>query len=174
MYPSYTGLEPRVVQDVRTLSVVEGTELTLICYLNKPVKSATLCWKTSTTPIVLSVAPGEKPAYQTTIHCDQTRRLKLELIDDAGRKNVKPAQFTINVLPNQPVVLKPVFPARDMEVSALEEMEVKATAWDDFGVKRFGVVVFAVGPAAGRGRAGRECRGRQKHELAHTISAGRR
>ena len=37
VYPSYTGLEPRVVQDVRTVSVVEGTELTLTCFLNKQV-----------------------------------------------------------------------------------------------------------------------------------------
>ena len=109
VYPSYTGLEPRVVQDVRTLSVVEGTELTLTCYLNKSVKSATLL-EDKQPPIVLAAAPGEKPAYQTTIRCDETRRLKLELVDDAGRKNVKPAQFTINVLPNQPVALKPVFP----------------------------------------------------------------
>src|SRR4029079_15807580 len=41
-YPCYTGLEPRVVQDVRTLSVVEGTELRLVCYLNKTGKSAAL------------------------------------------------------------------------------------------------------------------------------------
>ncbi|MGH7137476.1 MAG: hypothetical protein ACREHD_17160, partial [Pirellulales bacterium] len=34
-YPEYTGLEPKLVQDVRTISAVEGTELTLVCHLNK-------------------------------------------------------------------------------------------------------------------------------------------
>src|SRR5690606_1915632 len=41
-YPAYTGLETRLVQDVRTVSVVEGTQVTLRLSLNKPVASATL------------------------------------------------------------------------------------------------------------------------------------
>ncbi|HMC09818.1 MAG TPA: hypothetical protein VKH44_00955, partial [Pirellulaceae bacterium] len=153
---------------VRTVSVVEGTELTLTCYLNKPVQSATLT-EDKHEPILLSPAPGDKPAYLTTIHCDQTRRLKLELVDDAGRKNVKPAQFTINVLPNQPVVLKPVFPARDLEVSALEEMDVKATAWDDFGVKRFGLSYSFSGQEPVDVVLGENAAARQKHDLVHVI-----
>jgi hypothetical protein len=168
VYPSYTGLEPRLVQDMRTVSVVEGTELTLICYLNKTVQMATLN-EDKQPPIGLSPMPGEKPAYQTTIHCDQTRRLKLELVDDAGRKNLKPAQFTINVLPNQPVALKPIFPARDLEVSALEELEVKATAWDDFGVKRFGISYALSGKEPADVILGENAAARQKHELTHVI-----
>src|SRR5262249_28736922 len=121
------------------------------------------------TPIVLSASSGDKVAYETTIHCDQTRRLKLELIDDAGRKNVKPASITINVLPNQPVAVKPVFPARDMEVSALEELEVKATAWDDLGVKRFGVSYGLSAQPPVEVVLGENAAARQKHELAHTI-----
>jgi hypothetical protein len=168
VFPSYTGLEERVVQDVRTVSVVEGTELTLTCYLNKHVKSAMLA-EDKREPIVLSIVPGDKPAYQTTIHCDQTRRLKLELLDDAGRKNVKPAQFTINVLPNQPVVLKPVFPARDLEVSALEEVDVKATAWDDFGLKRYGLSYSLSGQPPIDVVLGENAAPRQKHDLSHVI-----
>jgi hypothetical protein len=168
VFPSYTGLEERVVQDMRTVSVVEGTKLTLTCYLNKLVKSATLI-EDRHDPIALSHEGGEKPAYQTVIDCDQTRRLKLELIDDAGRKNVKPAQFTINVLPNQPVVLKPVFPARDLEVSALEELDVKATAWDDFGVKRFGLSYALSGQPPVDVVLGENAAARQKHDVSHVI-----
>ena len=40
--PAYTKLPEKLVQDVRTVSVVEGTELTLMCYLNKAVATATL------------------------------------------------------------------------------------------------------------------------------------
>jgi hypothetical protein len=168
VFPSYTGLEERVVQDMRTVSVVEGTKLTLTCYLNKLVKSATLI-EDRHDPIALSHEGGDKPAYQTVIDCDQTRRLKLELIDDAGRKNVKPAQFTINVLPNQPVVLKPVFPARDLEVSALEELDVKATAWDDFGVKRFGLSYALSGQPPVDVVLGENAAARQKHDVSHVI-----
>jgi len=168
VFPSYTGQEPRLVQDVRTVSVVEGTELTLVCYLNKPVTMATLS-EEKEQPIALTSVEGDKPAYQTMIHCDRTRKLKLELVDDAGRKNVKPVQFTINVLPNQPVALKPVFPARDLEVSALEELELKATAWDDFGVKRFGLSYSLSGQEPIDVVLGENAAAKQKHELAHAI-----
>lgn len=168
VYPSYTGQPPRVVQDVRTLSVVEGTELTLTCYLNKHVRLAVLTEEKGET-ITLSTIEGEKPAYETKLVCDQTHRFKLELIDDAGRKNIKPAQITINVLPNQPVTLKPVFPARDLEVSALEEIDVKATAWDDFGVKRFGLTYALSGQEPVEVVLGENAAGRQKHDLAHVI-----
>src|SRR5262249_10893840 len=85
------------------------------------------------------------------------------------RKNVKPAQFTINVLPNQPVALKPVFPARDLEASALEEIDVKATAWDDFGVKRFGITYALSGHDPVEAVLGENAAARQKHELTHII-----
>ena len=116
VYPSYTGLEPRLVQDVRTVSVVEGTELTLMCYLNKPVQSATLDRRQGTPPIALAAVAGDKPAYQATIQCDQTRRLEA----GAGRRRRPQEQQAGAVhdqrLPNQPSTLKPVFPARDLEV----------------------------------------------------------
>src|SRR5262249_42601750 len=37
VYPSYTGLESTTVQDIRHVTAVEGTELTLLCHLNKEV-----------------------------------------------------------------------------------------------------------------------------------------
>ena len=77
--------------------------------------------------------------YTAQIKCEKSRKLKLELTDEAGRKNVKAVTFTINVLPNQPASLKPTFPARDLEVSPLEELDVKATVYDDFGVERAGL-----------------------------------
>ncbi len=168
VYPSYTDLAPRVVQDVRTISVVEGTELTLTCYLNKAVKSATLT-EEKHEPLTLSPVSGDSRAYTMVMRCEQTRRLKLELIDEDGRKNVKLAQITINVLPNQPVTLKAVFPSRDLEVSALEEIDVKATAWDDFGVKRFGISYSLSGQAAIDVVLGEDAAAKQKHDLAHVI-----
>jgi hypothetical protein len=168
VYPSYTNLEPRTVQDVRTISVVEGTELTLTCFLNKPVQSARLT-EDKMPPITLTKVENDRPAYQMTLRCEQTRRLKLELIDEAGRKNNKNALFTINVLPNQPVTLKPTFPARDLEVSALEELDVKATAWDDFGLKRFGLSYSLSAQPPVEVVLGENAAAREKHELTHVI-----
>ncbi|HEY1068073.1 MAG TPA: hypothetical protein VGE52_18260, partial [Pirellulales bacterium] len=121
VYPSYTGLEPRTIQDVRTVTVVEGTQLTISCHLNKPVKSAVL------TPVgpgdgeTLTLAPdaGDLRLYTTAFTCRESRKLQLELVDADGRVAKKAERFSINVTPNLPPTLKPIFPARDLEVSAL-------------------------------------------------------
>lgn len=168
VYPSYTGLEERLVQDVRTVSVVEGTKVTLICNLNKSVKSATLTAKGSD-PLVLAAAPGERPVYQVTITAEKSQRLKLELIDDAGRKNVEQSEISINVVPNKPPTLKLVQPARDLEVSPLEELDLKATAWDDFGLKRIGLSFAIAGQPLVDVILGKDAAAKQKHEVANAI-----
>ncbi len=196
VYPSYTGLDERLVQDVRTISVVEGTQVTLLCKLNKPVKSATLTEKNGE-PLVLAFATGERggvsppvenaapeqpgglrrPArqqslghvYQATITATKSRRLKLELIDESDRRNVEQAEIAIQVVPNQPPTLKLVQPARDLEVSPLEELDVKATAWDDYGVKRMGISFALAGQLPVDVVLGENAAARQKHELANAI-----
>ena len=196
VYPSYTSLEERLVQDVRTVSVVEGTQVTLICNLNKPVKSATLTAKGGE-PIVLISSAGERGgvsppvenveteqpgglrrparrsmagnAYQVTLTAEKSQRLKLELIDDAGRKNVEQSEISINVVPNKPPTLKLVQPAKDLEVSPLEELDLKATAWDDFGLKRMGVSFAIAGQQAVDVILGENAAAKQKHEIANAI-----
>lgn len=167
-YPSYTGMEERLVQDVRTISVVEGTQVTLLCHLNKPVATAALHEK-GTEPITLTAVPGEQPIYQAVIPAEKTRRLKLELTDEAGRKNVQQWELSLTVVPNQPPVLKPVFPARDLEVSALEELDLKATAWDDFGVKRMGLMFDIAGQEPVEIVLGENAAARERHNLAHVV-----
>src|SRR5205814_9213504 len=120
-------------------------------------------------PVELIAADGEQRVYQATLLPQKSRRLKLELVDDAGRRNVQQAEIAIHVIPNQPPVLKPVFPAHDVEVSALEELDVKATAWDDYGVKRFGLTYSLAGQQPVDVVLGENAAARQKHELAHVI-----
>ena len=40
VFPKYTSLEPKTVEDIRHVTAVEGTELTLLCRLNKKVATA--------------------------------------------------------------------------------------------------------------------------------------
>ncbi len=170
-YPDYTGLADRTVQDVRTVSVVEGTELTLQCFLNKPVGSARLLdTKDSTAdPILLTAASDDPLRYESTWICQQSRRLKLELIDDAGRQNQKGVQFNINVLPNQPPKLKVVFPAKDLEVSPLEEVDLKANVWDDFGTTKFGLTYSIAGAEPVDVQIAEQTAAKEKFEATHQL-----
>lgn len=171
-FPQYTGQDLRIVQDIRTVSVVEGTKLTLRCLLNKAVVSATLVdtTKNSASERITLIPSAEEPTvYETSILCEESRRLRLDLIDDAGRKNVKPYDFKINVLRNQPPNLKAVFPAKDLEVSALEELDVKASVWDDFGVAKLGLT-YSLGDAEPVDVVITEnAAAKQKHEIGHMM-----
>jgi hypothetical protein len=167
-YPKYTGLADRLVQDFRTLSVVEGTILTLVCRLNKRVATATLTEK-GAEPIVLALVDGDHADYQTEFRCEKSRRLKVELVDEAGRANLTKSELSIQVVPNQPPSIKPVFPARDYEVSSLEEMDLKATVFDDFGLQRFGLSYALAGKADVDVVVGENAAAKQKHNLAYKI-----
>jgi hypothetical protein len=169
VYPKYTGMEERLVQDVRTVSVVEGTEVTLICRLNKPVATARLVESDKVPALELVASDAEPTAYQTTLRPDKSRRFKLQLVDDAGRRNAQTAELAIHVVPNQAPVIKPVFPARDVEVSALEEIDLKFTAFDDFGLIRAGVTYALAGEPPVDVVLTENAAARTRHELAHTI-----
>ncbi|MDB5391256.1 MAG: hypothetical protein JWM11_6902 [Planctomycetaceae bacterium] len=193
-YPKYTGLEERLIQDIRTISVVEGTEVAILCQLNKSVKSARLIDNNTPGPgekrnaeaAVASGKDGDKPAaanaessltltarenhlYDVKFTAEKTRRFKLELIDEAGRHNTEKVLLVVQVVPNQPPTLKLVAPGRDLEVSPLEELDVKATAWDDYGVKRMGLSFGLAGQPTTDLVLGENAAARQKHELANLI-----
>lgn len=173
VYPQYTGMEERTIQDVRTVSAVEGTKLTIQCLLNKRVTTATLVNSRADAtgePIVLAASSADPLKYEATLTLTQSRRLKLELVDDAGRKNQKNDQFTINVLPNQPPVVKPLFPARDLEVSALEELDTKVSVTDDYGVQRVGLSYALAGQTPVEVVLAEKAAPKQKHEFTKQIS----
>ncbi|HEX7379547.1 MAG TPA: hypothetical protein VF278_20660 [Pirellulales bacterium] len=168
VYPDYTGSDERLIEDVRTVSAVEGTELTLLCHLNKPVASASLA-EADQPPLVLEASPSDERLRQVTLKCVKSRKLRLDLVDEQGRKNKARTVITIKVLPNQPPDLKLAFPARDIEVSPLEEADIKATAWDDFGLRRFGLTYELAGGEPVEVVLGENAAAKKRQELAHVI-----
>ncbi|HVX12563.1 MAG TPA: hypothetical protein VHC22_15385 [Pirellulales bacterium] len=167
-YPEYTEMAAKVVQDVRTVSAVEGTQVTWLCHLNKPVVSATLT-EDGGAPVELAASADDPLARQATWTCDRSRKLRLVLVDDRGRKNKNPIELAIHVLPNKPPDLKLAFPTHDVEVSPLEETDVKATAWDDFGLKRFGLTYALAGAEPVEVVLGEKAAAKERRELAHII-----
>jgi len=136
-YPEYTELEPRLIQDVRRLTAVEGTEVQFRCYLNKAVASAELVSEDGQR---IRLQPGnESNLYIASQTVTQSRKYRLELADDRQRHNQLPPTISITAQRNTPPDLKLVQPARDLQVSPIEEIELLAKAWDDFGVRRIGL-----------------------------------
>jgi hypothetical protein len=167
-YPEYTGLEPRRIQDVRSLSVVEGTRLQLELTLNQEVQTAELT--EADYPAFPLIASSDDPVlYTTVIPTDRTRKLTLRLLDHKGRSNVQVAEIRVQVVPNQPATVKPVFPARDVEASPLEEIDLQATVWDDFGIPRAGVTYSIAGRPPLEAILAEKVARQTRHEIVHAI-----
>lgn len=141
-YPAFTNLEPKTVEDVRHVTAVEGTEVTLFCQLNKLVAKAVLIdEKKAEMPLTLHDA--DKPTYRIALKPTASQRYRLSLTDADGRSNKLPTDITINVTANRPPVVTVPRPGRDVRVSPLEETPLKADMKDDFGLVRYGISVTA-------------------------------
>ena len=146
--PAYTGRGELVFEKVRRISIVEGSRLTLTCRLNKPVATAVL---ESESGAPIELAPEADPSIGDEASADFTvaaswtpglsQSLRLILTDEDGRQNREPPEFEITVVPNEPPELAVEFPARDTQVSPIEELSLEASAWDDYGLTGYGLIL---------------------------------
>jgi hypothetical protein len=138
VFPAYTALADKFVEDTRRITAVEGTELTLLCRLNKPVASARLVGEDGRA-LVLAAAADDPTVYQMTHTLENSARYRLHLVDADRRSNKHPPEFVFNVTRNRPPDIKVEIPARDVRVSPIEELDTKASVWDDFGLRAYGI-----------------------------------
>lgn len=136
-FPEFTQLDNKIVQDVRRISAVQGTEVTFQFILNKAVDYAEL--RTDEDDGLPLTKSDEENTYSATIKLVESKQFHLHLMDSEGRRNKVPPQFKANVLQNKQPDLKLVQPSRDLQVSPLEEIDLAAKAWDDFGLTRVGL-----------------------------------
>ncbi len=155
-FPGYTGMTDSILQDVRRVSAVDGTELTVTFQLNKPVASAALTGEHGEQFPVTQV-PTDPNRYSTTMVMRQSTHLELHLTDDRGRQNQFPPRLAINVLANQPTKIVIKSPGRDLSASPLEEVQLAAEVWDDFGVESSGLTYSIDGGTRARSCSEHRC-----------------
>ena len=137
-FPEYTRLGEKRIEDVRQATAVEGTKVTITCHLNKHVASAKLVDRDGN-EIALQQQPEAPTAFQTEWTLTESRRFRLHLLDDEGRANKAPPELVLNVTPNRPPEINMLRPARDVRVSPIEELAVRAELADDFGLLEYGI-----------------------------------
>ncbi|HEX4148867.1 MAG TPA: hypothetical protein VHY20_07765, partial [Pirellulales bacterium] len=168
-FPEYTSQPATLVEDSRQVTAVEGTKLKLIARLNKDVATARLVHDNSPA-IELKPTPGEPHVYSATWPLTATARYRLELVDPQGRKNKQPPEFTFTAVPNRKPDIKLVFPARDVQVSPLEEIELAASIWDDFSLLAYGIAYSLDGQPPQETVLGQQTAARQKLDARQLIS----
>jgi hypothetical protein len=167
-YPSYTGLTNRTIPDTLRVTAVEGTHLTYTLELNKPVTRARLVAKDGASlPLVVQT---NAVAMLNAFRLMNSGRYSLELVDSEGRTNRTQSDFSIQVLTNRAPDVKIAFPRGDQRVSPLEEMQLQASAADDFGVLKYGVGFGVAGQDPKFVELGGALRANEKRQFTNMIS----
>lgn len=135
--PEYAQQETKKIEDVRKVSLLEGSDLAWSMKVNKPVADAELFGEDES---VIKLTPSaDDPTLLVASHQpEETLKYRLHLIDEKDRANKRPPWFTVTVKRNLPPKLDFTFPKRDVEVSAIEELPVEAKIWDDLGILKTG------------------------------------
>jgi hypothetical protein len=144
VYPAYTKLPEKTIEDTRQIAVVEGSQVTLRFTLNKPVATARLSPKAGIA-LALTVDGNDPNVLTASFAASQSERYELHVADAQGRSNKMPPRFTIDVHKNLPAEIKPVFPNRDIVASPLEEINLEAQVADDYGVTGYGLTYTLAG-----------------------------
>jgi len=143
-YPDYTGLAEKEIKDTHRVSAVEGSKLDLSLQLNKPVAKASLVAKDQT--VVPLLVESNKPAVSLKgFSMDASSTYSLQLVDTEGRTNKVPALFILEALKNRAPELKLAAPRGDQRVTPIEELAFQGEAWDDFGLRAYGVAYTVAG-----------------------------
>ncbi|QEG23598.1 DUF4175 family protein [Mariniblastus fucicola] len=169
-YPKYTNLPNKVLQDTRRFSAVVGTDAKLRFNLNKEVTSATLRPEGEGGESLQLSQNGENPLlWETDLVIERSAKYRLHLLDAQQRENKSPPRLTIKALENQPPELKLLEPARDLAVSALEEVSMSASVWDDFGIAKTGLAWSIGGGDIRELELANNQSGKQKHVVDHLL-----
>lgn len=144
VYPAYTKLPEKAIEDVRRINVVEGSDVTMTFILNKPVTSARLVPRQGIA-LGLSVDQTYPNVLHASVPTDESQRYELQLLDAKQRGNKVPPRFVVDVHKNLPPEITPVFPNRDIDVSPIEELTLEAKIKDDYGLTDYGLTYALAG-----------------------------
>ncbi len=128
VFPQYTSLEPKTVEDIRHVTAVEGTELTLLCRLNKDVATARLV-DAEGQAIELEAARRWQARLSRDPHARRPAGgFKVQLVDQEGRTNKLATEIVANVTRNRPPVVKMTQPAHDVAGVAARRAQAQGRA----------------------------------------------
>ena len=169
-YPKYTNLPAKTLHDTRRFSAVIGTNAGLQFHLNKEVASATLRPENADGETYQLSQSTENPLlWETGLVVEKSGKYRLYLTDDQHRENKSPPRLSIKALVNQPPELKLLEPARDIAVSAIEEVSMSASVMDDFGVARTGLAWSIGGGEISELEIASDQSAKKKHVIDHLL-----
>ena len=137
VFPAYTGLAPRKIENGGDIAVLQGTQVKLRVTPTMASPAGRIVMEGGTE---LALTP-EGGVFVGTIPVAKDGFYRIELQGGPEKKLVNASpQYTIDVLEDQPPTVSIAKPGRDTTASPIEELSVEARADDDFGVRQLQLV----------------------------------
>ena len=136
-FPSYTGLEPRTVEDGGDVAALSGTEVRLKVQATMATGSGRIVLSDGSTLPLQANADGTLAGSFTA---KENGFYKIELDGPGGEKVAASPQFAIDILPDQAPSVTLAKPGRDSDATPVQEFAVEARADDDFAVRNLQLV----------------------------------
>ncbi|MGE4180697.1 MAG: DUF4175 family protein [Limisphaerales bacterium] len=141
-YPRYTGLPAREVVPGE-LTLLRGGRLRLEGWVSQPITSAVVRLEGVETQKVAKVSAGGGGRFQADMEVEDPRwtGFSVSLVDTKGIASRDPAVYAVNVVEDQPPVVRVVLPARREElVTPRGTVLIAFEASDDYGLARLRVL----------------------------------
>ena len=137
VFPSYTGLEPRVLEAAGDIAVLRGTTVQVLIESTLPTPGG-LAVIDGTDSVSLSVGPDGSLEGEFTIESDGFYRIDLARAE--GHFVQASPEYTIDILEDLEPSVVISDPGRDSQASSIEEIFVEVQADDDFGVRSLDLI----------------------------------
>ena len=136
VFPAYTGIAPRKIENGGDIAVLQGTRVRM--RITPTMKSPSGRILVDGAPIALAQDNGVFTG-ELTVNKDGFYRVELQGGPENKLVNASP-QYTIDVLEDQAPTVSIAKPGRDTTASPIEEFSIEARADDDFGVRQLQLV----------------------------------
>jgi hypothetical protein len=142
-FPEYTGLAPEPIEDGGDVAALRGTRVELRVSTTVPVAGGRLVVEGE------PPRPLERGADGTLAGAFEVAReafYRIELPSADGTFQAGSPDYAIDVLEDQPPLIRVLKPGRDAQVTSIEEVFTEVEAEDDFGLTKL-ELVYSIGGA---------------------------
>jgi hypothetical protein len=131
VFPAYTGLQPRKIDDGGDIAVIRGTEIHVRAIPTMAADGGAILIDDKTSvPLTVST----DGSLLATFTADHDGFYRIELDAPHGPKVDASPKYSIDVLADQPPAISFTKPGRDTSASPIEEVFLEAKAEDDYGI----------------------------------------
>lgn len=142
VYPSFSGLRPRVEEDTGDIYAPQGTAVTLAVATDKSVKNASLAIAGGAT---VQLSAGTDGLLHGKLEVTADSAYRVALIDSDDLANPGDTEYFIRVMDDRPPEVKVSRPGGDRQVTRLEEVAIEVRADDDYGIDQLELVYSVSG-----------------------------